>query len=341
MSDIFISYRRDDGWMMANLLYEKLCNNGYDVFLDTRNDQMLQQEYEPVIFENLGNSKDHIILISSSSFNCEPNSLYLREIERTEKKYTGTTKTINRIPIMLPADGGVINNFSLTKSPVFCLAKLAELTYETISNDAAAFPSEFNRIKKRLQSKPIFKKAVVSSRKILERESLDVRWSDAQEIDICSYFANMLIFSDCINQALAKGVHIKYLVVDPESYAAEEVMKYRLKNVTENTYRSSFDEAVNLYQAMKNSDFEYFDKSLHNGELEVRKTTLHLDQAIMIVKKKIISDSTVKVDLYTFDTDDTNRRSIMIPFGDKENFDFFCRQFDYIWKARETTGLCD
>lgn len=50
MSDIFISYRRDDGWMMANLLYEKLCNNGYDVFLDTRDDQMLQQEYEPVIF---------------------------------------------------------------------------------------------------------------------------------------------------------------------------------------------------------------------------------------------------------------------------------------------------
>lgn len=341
MSDIFISYRRNDGWMMANLLYEKLSNNGYDVFLDTRDDQMLQQEYEPVIFENLGNSKDHIILVSSSSFNCEPNSLYLREIERTEKKYTGTTKTINRIPIILPANDGTINNFSLTKSPVSCLAKLSELTYETISNDAAAFPSEFNRIKKRLQSKPMVKKAVVSSRKILERESLDVRWSDAQEIDICSYFANMLIFSDCINQALAKGVHIKYLVVDPESYAAEEVMKYRLKNVTKNTYRSSFDEAVNLYQAMKNSDFEYFDKSLHNGELEVKKTTLHLDQAIMIVKKKIVSDSTVKVDFYTFDTDDTNRRSIMIPFGDKENFDFFCKQFDYIWTAQETTELCD
>ena len=220
-----------------------------------------------------------------------------------------------------------------------CLAKLAELTYIPISNDAAASPSIFYRIIDRLQSKPTFKKTVVSSRQILDREPLDVRWADAKEIDICSYFANMLIFSDYINQALAKGAHIKYLVVDPESNAAAEVMKYRLKNVTKNTYRSSFDEAVNLYQAMKNSDYQYFDKSLQNGELEVRKTTLHLDQAIMIVKKKIISDSTVKVDFYTFDTDDMNRRSIMIPFGDKENYDFFCEQFDYIWTASETTDI--
>ena len=80
--------------MMANLLYEKLCNSGYDVFLDTRDNQMQKQEYEPVIFENLGNSKDHIILVSSSSFKCGAGSLYLREIERTEKRYTGTTHTI-------------------------------------------------------------------------------------------------------------------------------------------------------------------------------------------------------------------------------------------------------
>ena len=76
-----------------------------------------------------------------------------------------------------------------------------------------------------------------------------------------------------------------------------------------------------------------------NGELEVRKTTLHLDQAIMIVKKKKESENSVKVDFYTFNTDDTNRRSIMIPFADNENYEFFCKQFEYIWNAAETKEI--
>ena len=96
-----------------------------------------------------------------------------------------------------------------------------------------------------------------------------------------------------------------------------------------------------MLQDMRHSNFQYFDESLKNGEFEVRQTTLHLDQAIMIVKKKKEDDNSVKVDFYTFDTDDADRRSVIIPFADRENYEFFCRQFEYIWNAPETREIAD
>ncbi len=330
MYTIFISYRRDYGGTFALLLEEKLTQAGFSVFLDHKG--MHRGRFDEEIIRTIDEADDFIVILSKDCFAFrEGDDYYFAEIEHAIEKNK------NIVPVFL-------NSYEPQSSVP---AKIADvMKYQGVSEYA---PQDFESVflpklvsylsetdEKRNYMYNTGARSYLSSRQKLERESLEIRWENAVEIDICSYFANMLINTDYINQALAKGVHIKYLVVDPESEAANEAMKYRFKNVRKSLFRYSFDAAIELLQDMRDSNFQFFDESLKNGEFEIRKTTLHLDQAIMIVKKKKESDSSVKVDFYTFDTDDTNRRSIMIPFADHENYEFFCKQFDFIWNAEET-----
>lgn len=333
MYTIFISYRRNYGGTFALLLEEKLTQAGFSVFLDHKG--MHHGRFDKEIISTIDEADDFIVILSKDCFAIhDGNDFYVAEIEHAIKNNK------NIIPVFL-------NSYTPQTSVPTMIADV--LKYQGVSEYA---PQDFESVflpklvsylsetdEKQNYMDRTGARSYLSSRQKLERESLDLRWANAVEIDICSYFANMLINTDYINQALAKGVHIKYLVVDPESETANEAMKYRFKNVRKSLFRYSFDAAVELLQDMRNSNFQYFDASLKNGEFEVRKTTLHLDQAIMIVKKKKESDNSVKVDFYTFDTDDTNRRSIIIPFADHENYEFFCKQFEYIWNAKETEQI--
>ncbi|MBQ7671029.1 MAG: toll/interleukin-1 receptor domain-containing protein [Clostridia bacterium] len=73
--DVFISYRHDSGFYMANLIYEKLFNNGYNVFLDKR----LRSEktgFEEQLRTAISKSSNFIMVLfpgdlDNSSVNCD------------------------------------------------------------------------------------------------------------------------------------------------------------------------------------------------------------------------------------------------------------------------------
>ena len=333
MATIFISYRRDHGGTFALLLKEKLTQSGFSVFLDHRD--MHRGRYDREIAQSIDGANDFIVILSKDCFiEHEGEDVFIDEIKHAIDKqknivpiflesYVPQTSIPDSIADVVKYQG--VNECAPQYFDTVFLPKLVSYLSET---------DEKNNYLDRTKAR-----SYLSSRKKIELESLNVRWKDAVEIDVCAYFANMLINTDYINQALKQGVHIKYLVVDPYSEVAKEAMKYRLKNVRESLFRYSFNAAVEMIRDLRGSGSEYFDESLKNGEFEARKTSLHLDSAIMIVKKKNEADNTVKVDFYTFDTDDTNRRSILIPFADRENYEFFCNQFEYIWNAPETQAI--
>lgn len=161
-SDIFISYRRKDSWVMANLLFEKLCNLGYDVFLDTRDEKIYETDFEPVLLENLQNAKDHIILISPASFIQKDNDHYLKEID-----CTSNIGSVRKIPVIIESYNRDLQN-DLSSCTMPCLSKLASKTFTSISNDSSAFPDTFGRIIKRLSSVPSFNKTELKSRALIE-----------------------------------------------------------------------------------------------------------------------------------------------------------------------------
>lgn len=330
MYTIFISYRSDYGGTFALLLEEKLTQKGFTIFLDHKS--VHHGRFDKEIMQAIDEASDFIVLLSKDCFSIrEEPDYFFAEIEYAIKKnknivpiflknYLPQHQVPDKVSDIFKYQG--IHEYSPQDFESVFLPKLISYLNET--DEKQEYLNKMEAI------------SYLSSRKKLEKESLLQRWANAVEIDICAYFANMIINSDYINQALSQGVYIKYLVVDPDSDSAKEAMNFRLKNVRNSLFRYSFDSAVELLQNMKANNSTYLDKSLLNGEFELRKTKLHLDQAIMIVKKQKESDSTCKVDFYTFDTDDSNRRSIIIPFADHENYDFFCHQFDYIWNSSET-----
>jgi hypothetical protein len=72
--------------------------------------------------------------------------------------------------------------------------------------------------------------------------------------------------------------------------------------------------------------------SSRNPHLQARVVGLPLTAAIFIIRCKDPNMSTVKVDYYDFDSPDSQRRCVYIPWTDRDNFEFYARQFEWIWE---------
>lgn len=93
--DIFISYRRDGGDMMAHILYERLTQKGYSVFQDV--ESLRSGKFNTAIYEKIEQCKDVILILP-------PNSLdrCIDEEDWVRKEIIFALKNKkNIIPIML------------------------------------------------------------------------------------------------------------------------------------------------------------------------------------------------------------------------------------------------
>ena len=65
-NQVFISYRRTDGFYPAYLLYKELIENNYTVFFDLKSLRM--GEFPDVIRKNIEECSDFILIVSQSTF---------------------------------------------------------------------------------------------------------------------------------------------------------------------------------------------------------------------------------------------------------------------------------
>lgn len=331
MSDIFISYRRKDSWIMANLLYEKLCNIGYNVFLDTRDDRMLQTDYESVIEEHLGKIKDHIVLISPESFIFRNNDEYLKEIEATSLR-----EDVRKIPIVIE-DINQNTYDALINCEVECMKRLANKTITEFSNDAAAFPDTFKRIVDRLTSQPNRTETVLKSRAEIESvHSIEERWTNAVEICICAYGIESLLTQESpfFEQMISNGVNFKIVCVDPDCEAAKYIVN---NNIREGTERKRNRVLSNSHDML----LDYLEDEKYAKQIEYRLTELRPESIIMIIKRKEGFIDNIKVDFIVTSNDmgetrdnalfSKTRRCVYIDDSDAENYNYYNEVFDYIW----------
>lgn len=339
MSDIFISYRRKDSWIMANLLYEKLNNIGYSVFLDTRNDKMLQTDYESVIDEHLGSIKDHIVLVSPESFVFRTNDEYLKEIECTSMR-----EDVRKIPVIIE-DGKQNTYDALLNCKTKCLRMLANKTITGFSNDSAAFPDTFKRIVDRLTSKPNRKETLIKSRQEIEKtNSLAERWANAEEICICAYGIESLLTQESpfFEQMISDGVKFKIVCVNPQSEAAKYIVDNNIREGTERERNRVIPNSHNLL-------LDYLEDEKYAKQIEYRLTSLRPESIIMITKRKQGFVNNVKVDFVVTSNDkgatkDNNlfsktRRCIYIDDSDNDNYNYYNEVFDFIWNHSLTKSV--
>ncbi len=331
----FISYRRDTAGSFALLLYDKMKSLGFDIYLDHK--EMHSGKFDLQIQENLRASKDFILILSENSLlrNGEPRDFYLEEIElarNLEKE-----NKIKIIPIFL-------KNFN----DKLIYDKTGDIFEDILTSEGVnegppqLFETQFIPRLIELMSDSYDKQqyllskdqTVFSSRKIIEKESLSERWNGAKSISICAYYADQLINSDLVINKLKEGVNFRYLVVDPKSKAAEDAAKFKLCSGFNYRMRK-----FNLAHISAIDTLSMLDEEQIIGSFEMRETSLFIPNAIMIVEKDDEVLNTVKVDFYTFNTEDEERRSVLIKSGDKENYDFFVKQFEYIWNSDQTKAV--
>jgi hypothetical protein len=150
---------------------------------------------------------------------------------------------------------------------------------------------------------------------------------DVASIDI-AVLAGITLFNSkrhILDNALKAGIPVRFVMVDYKSVAASAVFTQFVDTSTDGEQNAIWDHAYSS-AASKQNRFKNF---------QCRKTRLGLPSAIFIVHMKDKKESSAKIDFYSFDTNDDDRRCIYITGSDKENFEFYQRQFDYIWEHSE------
>ncbi|MBQ9945909.1 MAG: toll/interleukin-1 receptor domain-containing protein [Clostridia bacterium] len=335
MYSSFISYRRDTGGTFAKLLHTKLDSLHFSVFFDGKS--MHDGRFDKEIASAIDMAENFIVILSKDALKKRNGTTdyYFEEIKHALKKENG-----HIIPIILSdflppddidpeiADILKYQGVHETALQFFDTAFISQLIYYMGDTED-----------KRAYMQTVENRSFISSRKVLERESIEERWENAVEIDICAHYANMLLNTAYIVDKLEEGVKIRFLVTDPESEAAKEASEYKLKRSRLSKFEQAYEAILELCDDIEYARKNNTEDAILNGEIEFRKTKLHIPFAIMTVKKRILSESTVKVDYYSFGTGDPERRSVIISYADRDNYEFYCEQFEYIWNHGQTKPI--
>ncbi len=331
MATAFISYRRETAGSFALLLRDKMKELGFNVYLDHK--EMHAGRFDDQIISNIKEATDFILIISANSLlrNDESRDFHLEEIELALKEEK------NIIPVFLKNcnSQNMKDKISDNLANIFHLEGVKEGEPQLFE---VQFIPRLIDLMSDSSDKQMYlasqNKTILSSRKKLETESLSERWKNAKAISICAYYADQIINSDIVINKLKDGVQFRYLIVDPTSDSAKEAATYKFCSGVKyrmNKFNLAYMSALDTLSILKENQLE--------GSLEIRKTSLFIPAAIMIVEKEDVTQNTVKVDFYTFDTEDEDRRSVIIRHIDKDNYDFFVKQFNYIWNSDQTIKI--
>ena len=146
---------------------------------------------------------------------------------------------------------------------------------------------------------------------------------DIQSVDIAA-IACLSLFSNkrhIMDQLLERGIPVRLVITDKEQEASKFVFSQFVDSSSDTEREDILHHVYSAIQSRK----KY-------SNLHCRKTGFLLPTAIFIVHEKEREKSSAKVDIYGFDTFDDDRRTLYITGEDQENFEYFVRQFEYIWQ---------
>lgn len=168
----------------------------------------------------------------------------------------------------------------------------------------------------------------LTTRKDIEnRLSLSERLSNAREVKMFSY-ANSSLFQPIyiteIEEGIKRGTSFKFVGFDPESDIIDRIIKYKMLNHTNSN-------------PMKVTCHNYHKFKIENGyndeQLLYKVCDIDFPYGMTIVHKQS-GEVTVKVDMYSINTSNLNRRCMFLSsFNplEKELVDFFLDQWNSVW----------
>jgi hypothetical protein len=323
--DVFISYRREFSSLRAESIYNKLSSDGFDVFLDRKTLHTFSGVFSPEIIQCIEGVHDFLLILCGNcldSIEDYDKSVFIREILCAREK---------NIPIIPIICDGFSYPANLHESISF-LPHLESLTIQDMRYFESAFYEDLyakmSPCDKRdaALSKLIHRTVLETRSSIEKRHSLFDRLSgDVVSVDICAASANGLLNTagECFQNIAGRDGKIRVVINQPDTDAIIEAYKHKFRGATARHRRQNSRHSYDELLGWKEEFPEQFD---------CRTADFPLTCAIFIVRKKNPKESTIKVDYYDFDCTDAERRSLYIQYADRNNFDFYVHQFQWIWE---------
>ncbi len=323
--DVFISYRRDSSALRAESIYNKLTNDGFDVFLDRKTLHTFSGDFSPEIIQSIEGVHDFLLILSGNcldSIEDYGKSVFVREILYAREM---------NIPIIPIICDGFSYPANLHESIDF-LPQLESLTIQDMRYYETAFFEDLYAKMSPCENRDaalnrLIHQTILETRSSIEkRVSLFERLSgEIVSVDICAASANGLlnIAGESLQRIAKQDGKIRIIINTPDSQAIVETITHKCNGLTDRhkrkNSRASYDELLGW-------------KEEYPEQFECRTADFPLTCAIFIVRRANPKDSSIKVDYYDFDCTDADRRSLYIKYADRSNFIFYEHQFQWIWE---------
>lgn len=324
----FLSYRTESGAVYAELIHDYLERNRIPSFLDADTLHRYAGRFPEELRSSISAADDFILILSPLCLDgvTGENSVFVREI------LFALEKGKNIIPI-------ACGNFRFPEvlpPGLEILREYTQLALKSISQSGDLFFEAL--LSKMTQNLPVtdaydrnFVRTVLESRAAIEaRNSLKERMpGDVTAVDMCAMACQGFLSHarERIIELAGNGCRMRFVMNRPHSPAAEEAACCKISSGSLRMRRkiipNCFDDLTDWMET-------------YPLQISGRVTDLFLPCAIFIIHRKDERLSSVKVDYYAFNCGDTERRSVLIPAADRDNYDFYLRQFEWIWaNARE------
>lgn len=328
--NIFLSYRRNRGGVYADRIHNFFAEYDVKIFYDIQAFRSHAGEFTDKLKTHILEADDFILLLTEDCFKIEEGSgrVFIQEIE------TALDAGKRIIPIR-------IGQFRFDENLPQSLERLPQLESLELKDMQHIDQFFIDLLRKLTRTKEISRilqdvlwYTKLKSRSAIEaKDTLKHRLSDdVVSVDVCAMACQGLLAHGREHLVRLAKNQAKFRIVinDPKSPAAKEACSMKISSGSEKIRKGIIKESYQYMLGWIESYPEAF---------ECRLTKFYLPCAIFIVRYRDPARNTIKVDYYSFDCPDGERRCVCIKATDTENYEFYEKQFQFIWDNAAPVAL--
>ncbi len=320
--DVFISYRRDVGSLLAHQIREMLTADGITVFWDKAELSRHTGFFDDEIVQALDSAAYVLLILTAGSFDdLRSHPVFLNEINHA----IAARKRI--IPIC-GARFQFPENLADCGEDLVQLPRLQSLFVQQF-DDAFHFAllgmmTELPRAAELYRKHTV--QTVLMSKSEAERAfPLEDRLcGDVIAVDSVSFSGQTLLSVQrrMTEQLIRNGCNFRFVICDPDCPAAEEAFRYRLEGGTERQrrrmLRCSYEDMLEWAESAP-------------AQFKGRVFRLSMLCSILIVRHKDPAKDTIRVVYYGYGETEYGLRRVNLTRADAANFAYYEQQFAWIW----------
>lgn len=324
--DAFISYKHSTGFYMAQVIYDKLVQNGYSVFMDKR---LKRGEFESQIQEAVAKSRNFIMILFQGDLDkCDEEDDWLRK----EANWAVNTPGINMIPVFCEGFDTTSIKTELPDSIKELLKKQSVIMHKDYSLDkdldelCDKFLENTNPVKPLINTEEFFKNNL-HNKEHLTIKSIDMAFHGG------AAWLRAGTKKELLDEMIQRKIKLRILINTPE--AAESIAKHmrdemalyfpfeQVRNVW-GKYASEFANCMEVRVCPIPLIHVY-----HNIKFEVKKSKRQKKK----VKETIYDRMHVKYYVYNNTNLDKSFEHELSSFS--KYYEIYQKEFESLWNASE------